>query len=662
MPLPWTRLHAVKDYLDMLVHIQQHPGISCTINFTPVLLRQLRDYRDGVCTDRQFALFEKRAEDLTPEERIEILRDFFRANWTKMVEPYPRYFSLLMRRGKNIVDDELAAIAQQFTANEMRDIQMWYNLVWIDPLFRSEIKDLYHQSRSFREQDKERVAGVQQGILNRMFDEYRRAWDSGQIELTTSPMYHPILPLLIDSNLARPSNPNLAIPFEFRHPEDAEAQIRIGLEYFEKIFGRRPRGMWPSEGSVCHEMLALIEKQGIAWIATDEEILARSIGVSFRRDECGTPNQAALLYKPWRANGVQILFRDHRLSDLIGFVYNTWEAHKAALDFVGRVKALANVLPRHEQSIIPVILDGENAWEYYDNDGTEFIDALYETILREGVKTTTVSAFLDQHPAEHTIERLFPGSWIGANFNIWIGHQEDHRAWQVIKRVRDLLVQREITDPEVWDRLYVLEGSDWFWWFGDDFYAESKTVFDELFRANAAWIYRRIGVEPPHELFEPLAPTTALSLVQPIDRMKPVIDGRISYFYEWYNAGYVDVKRMGGTMHRFAGLFSTIYFGFDENNLYLRCDVLNHDITQYEYHIDIVKPTALTFQLGRTEGIVHAIGAIVEVAIPRAFFGAKEETFELVVRAREKGVEIDRTPLLKFTTSPRDISLYNWTA
>lgn len=663
LPMAWVRLHAIKDYLDMLRNLEKFPRVHATFNFTPSLLMQIKDYKENGFTDRQFVLFKKRAEDLTIEEKIEILKDFFLANWEKMVEPYPRYFSLLMKRGKKLVPEELVNVAQNFTTDEIRDLQVWANLSWIDPLFRDEIKELYQRGKNFREQDKELIINLQIKIINEIFEAYKKAAESGQIEITTSPLAHPILPLLIDSNLAKVSNPNLGIPFEFKHPEDAKEQILLGIDVFEKIFGFKPSGLWPPEGSVCQELFAILSEIGIEWIATDEEILARSINVPFNRDDNGIPNHSQLLYRPWQSENIKIFFRDHLLSDRIAFVYNTWEPEKAVEDFVSRIKQISHSLLPGEKYIVPIILDGENAWEYFKNDGTEFIQLLYKTLSDGNIPTSTFSEFLKEKSfTPNNLNKIFPGSWIGANFNIWIGRPEDHKAWQIIKDLRNKLVEKEITDKEIWMRLFFLEGSDWFWWFGDDFFSVTTEVFDELFRQNVAWIYKRIGMEPPHELFVPINPQIEISATQPIDQLSPVIDGKLTFFYEWYNAGCLDLKRIGGTMQRFAGLFSMVYYGFDEKNLYIRFDVLNQDINQYEYEIAFEKPSGLKFILGSEQNINYRIEDIAEVAIPLSQIKSTTEDYiEFIIKARQKGMEIDRTPLIKVSLALKDIVLKNWT-
>uniref|UniRef100_A0A7C4XJF4 Glycoside hydrolase family 57 N-terminal domain-containing protein n=1 Tax=candidate division WOR-3 bacterium TaxID=2052148 RepID=A0A7C4XJF4_UNCW3 len=662
LPLPWVRFHSIKDYLDMLLHLKKYPDIQVTFNFTPSLLLQIDDYRNNRCQDRQFVLFRKRADELTLEEKVEILKDFFLANWEKMVEPYPRYFSLLLKRGKKLVIDELPAVAQSFTTEEFRDLQVWSNLVWIDPIFRNEIKELYQRGKNFKEQDKDLIIKLQNKIINRIIDEYKKTKEDGQIELTTSPFAHPILPLLINSNVAKISNPNLNLPFEFQHPEDARQQVLKGIEIFEKYFGFKPSGFWPSEGGVSAELLPILVDAGIEWIATDEEILARSINLSFKRDENGVPNHANLLYKPWQMENIKIFFRDHLLSDQIAFVYNRCKTKDAIKDFMERIRQIGRSLSPYEKFIIPVILDGENAWEYFHNDGTEFIEGFYNALSTERIITTTFHGFLQNYNVENTLSNLFPGSWIGANFNIWIGQNEDQKAWQIVKNLRDKLVEKNITDEKIWERFYLLQGSDWFWWFGDEFFSVTTEVFDELFRQNALWIYKMIGEEPPHELFIPICPRAEVLATQPLDRISPKIDGKLTFYYEWYNAGYFDMKRMGGTMQRFAGLFSGVYYGFDEKNLYIRFDVSNQDPGQYEFEIEFHFPQKMKIELKEGFDIIYKIDEIGEVAIPLSILNiGSEDGVEFVIKARLKGIEVDRTPLLKLTLAQKEIILRNWT-
>jgi hypothetical protein len=406
----------------------------------------------------------------------------------------------------------------------------------------------------------------------------------------------------------------------------------------------------------------MLSKQGVEWIATDEEILARSLRRSIYRHETGVPNCPELLYSPWKCKDISLIFRDHVISDLIGFTYYNWDQGDAARDFAERVKHISEQLPSYDRFIVPIILDGENAWEAYTNDATEFFDALYGELVKENIPTTTVSRFLKENGVKKELPGIFPGSWIGANFNIWIGQPQDHVGWKMVQDVRQKLVAKNITDIAIWDRFYMLEGSDYYWWFGSGHVSATTFIFDELFRMNALWIYKKIGEEPPAELYSPIQQRAETFSCQPIDKISPVIDGRLTNYYEWYSAGYVDIKRMGGTMHRFAGLFSRVYCGFDDNNLYIRFDVEDEDITAYEYRIKFFKPHDFEIPFCKTKDFKCKIDKIGEIAVPLSKLKVEDEGIvEFLVDARQKDVEADRTPSLKFNVKLKDVQLHNWT-
>ncbi len=645
----------------MLKHIEEFPEIHATFNFTPSLLILIDAYQHDRVTDRQFELFKKDAGNLTLEEKIEILRDFFLTNWERMIEPYPRYFSLLLKRGKYIVEDELPTIARTFTTEEFRDLQIWSNLVWIDPMFRAAILDLYNKSRNFTEDDKLRVIELQKKIIKSTLDEYKKAFDAGKIEITTSALHHPILPILIDSKIARLCDPNLELSINFSFPDDARAQIEDGIEIFKKLFGRKPAGFWPPEAGVCKELIPMLKREGIKWLAADEELLARSQQQSFSRDEQGIPRQAEILYRPWRFKDITIFFRDRVLSNLIYHTYNSYDPPVAVNDFINRLKELRNSLPPFKNFIIPVILDGENPWENYPSDGTQFLNLLYENLVKEKISTTTFSEFLCRSKTHNKLKTLFPGTWAGTHFNPWIKSKETQRAWKIVSDLRRFLIEKNIKDKKTWQRFYILEGSDWFWWFGGQHYAPAVEAFDELFRTNAIALYKQLGGEVPPELFSPIKKSTEVPVYQPIDKMTPVIDGRLTHFYEWFNAGYANIKRLGGTRHRFAGIFSMVYCGFDEKYIYIRFDLEDHRPEDYQYKIKFYKPKEITFKLGETGGIDYKIDKIGEIAIPyNNIVTEKDRAIEFIMIAVKNSTDVDHTPVLKFNVDLDTVKLQNW--
>jgi alpha-amylase/alpha-mannosidase (GH57 family) len=593
--LPWVRLHGTKDYLDMVTILDEFPGIRQNFNLVPSLLDQLQGYVDGTLRDRVLELTLIEAEKLTPSERAEILQSFFHAHWDNMVKPYPRYWELLQLRGFHPAPEALPEIQRFFTARDLLDLQIWYNLTWIDPVFRREypeLERLFARQRNFAEADKLTLLEIQKKIIGRIIPAYREREEQDRIELSTTPYYHPILPLLYDTGLAAVSQPHDPLPeLRFSHPEDARTQIERAVARHQFYFGRKPRGMWPSEGSVCQELIPLFAAAGLRWIATDEGILARSQAAA--GDD---PTVKEARYRAWQAEEgrakVEIIFRDHHLSDLIGFVYSHWNEQQAADDFIAKLVKIGSELgSRAGESAVAIILDGENAWEHYPEDGRPFLKELYGRLQdHPGLNSITVSDYLEkrQEPAPK-ISRLYPGSWINANFRIWIGHQEDNLAWVYLGRARRALQlfeqsarKRIESDKELklninnaWEHIYIAEGSDWNWWYGDDHSSENDADFDELFRRHLAAVYRAIGEEIPDYLYRPII--QADKILHPVNEISSFINPRINgenvNYFEWQGAAFCDVASLGGAMHRTEYLVNEIYYGFNLENFFLRIDI-----------------------------------------------------------------------------------------
>jgi alpha-amylase/alpha-mannosidase (GH57 family) len=581
--LPWVRLHGVKDYLDMVRIIEDFPAIKQTFNLVPSLIEQLNDYIENNARDKHLELTLKPPADLTHEERVFIVEYFFLANWDTMIKPYPRYYELLNKRGMSYTRSDLDRTVKYFSDQDLLDLQLLFNLIWIDPMFRDDdtfLKGLIEKGRDYTEADKRQLIAKQLDILKRIIPEYRKLSASGQIEISVSPYYHPILPLLWDTDSARIAMPWAKLPKKrFSHPEDAIHQIRSGIEFCQKTFGFKPTGMWPSEGSVSEDVAAAISAEGIKWIATDEEVLARSLSRPLRGSE-GQALDPQALYRPYQYAGLSLFFRDHKISDEIGFVYSGWPADKAVRDFIDRLSRIRESLPEGKPFVVPVILDGENAWEYYSNDGQDFLRALYRALSSDNrFRTVTMTEFIKEFGPGETLNRLHTGSWINADFHVWIGHDEDNLSWDYLSQTRDDLTAFIKANPDAdvsgaWPALYAAEGSDWNWWYGDEHSSDNAKEFDELFRNYLMKVYHVIGKEIPANLYEPIlledrniAPDTAIK-----GFMSPRIDGIVSNYYEWYNSGHIDVKRGGGSMHKAESVISDLYYGFDKDNLFIRMD------------------------------------------------------------------------------------------
>jgi len=587
--MPWVRLHATKAYFDMAYVLERFPAVKATFNFTPSLLLQLHEIGAGTVRDLFFEHAERPAENLRPEEKAFLIRHFFSANWATMVRPYPRYHELLVKRGLEVSGQQLERIARQFTTQDFLDLQVWFNLAWFGygPVHRyPRLAAFRAKNRGFTEEDKQEVLSLQRTAVKEIVPLYRALADRGQIELTTTPFYHPILPLVIDSETTHRARPDLPLPSRFRAPEDAEAQLRRAVSYHTATFGRPPAGLWPSEGSVCPELIPMVQRVGIRWLATDEGILARS------RQTAQQPwHRASDLYRPYRTGPdnaeVSILFRDRELSDAFGFVYHKTMPDSAADDVLRRLRQVVQDAP-HDQVVIPIILDGENPWEHYHDGGEQFLSRLYSAftkgVLNQDsiqVGTSTVSEALEAMPPGPSLSHLHSGSWINQDYKIWIGHQEDNRGWDLVGHTRSRLLELSPGLPPAqaeaaWNELYAAEGSDWFWWYGDDFDTAYKEEFDRLFRTHLKNVWTIAGATPPDLLNQPVCGVRLLSdadrVTEPLSFLHPTLDGQVTDFFEWRGAGRIDPNPPLGAMWKAEGLFTAIYFGWDLDHLFLRLD------------------------------------------------------------------------------------------
>lgn len=497
--LPWVRLHGSKDYLDMVEILKGYPQVRQCFNLVPSLVEQVEDYCNGNVKDKWLELSLKPALKLDSNDKNFLLENFFSINKEKVISTFPRYYELYFKRQKNI----------EFTAQDLLDLQVLFNLSWIDPTFREKIPELAqvsHKARFFTEDDKNTVLSKQIEILKGVIEGYNKAALSGQVEVIVSPYYHPILPLLYSTNTAKEANANTVLPkSEFAYPQDAAAQVNEAVEFYRQRFGASLSGMWPSEEAVSEEIVPIIIKSGVKWIVTDEGILFRSLNRK-KRD-------TRLLYQPYvlkREEGdLNIVFRDTNLSDLIGFVYNGWEAQQAADDFMKHLKNTSEAF-KGRDILVTLAMDGENAWEYFSNDGHDFLNALYKKISdSDYVRTVTVAEYLKEHPPKARIKRLAAGSWIYSEFGKWIGNPHKAKAWEWLVEARvelEKFLKAMPKDDEktrlALKQMYICEGSDWFWWYGE----EPEGNFDRLYRMHLSNLYTIMGKETPAYLNSPLLP------------------------------------------------------------------------------------------------------------------------------------------------------------
>jgi alpha-amylase/alpha-mannosidase (GH57 family) len=492
---PWVRLHGIKDYLDMILMLDRFPAMRLNVNLVPSLIEQLDDYAAGTVRDRFLDLSRKPAEQLTDGEKAFILESFFMINKEKVISFMPRYYQLyLYRHGR-----------KSFTTQELRDLQVCFNLAWFDPSFRQSmpaLKRVMEKGRFFSEEDKASVLDAQIELLRKILPTYRKMMES-QLEVTVSPYYHPILPLLVNSRVQKEANQRSVLPARsFSFPVDAAAQINSAVQLYRQKFGRQPEGMWPSEMAVSEHIVPFILTAGIKWIVTDEAMLFKSLK-SKRRD-------TRLLYQPHlikRKDGeLNVVFRDRNLSDLIGFNYYNWNPADAVNDLMKHLENIHSAF-KGKDPLVTIALDGENAWEYFINDGHDFLEQWYQRISESKFITTVrLGEHLKEKPARHAIPRLSAGSWIYGEFSKWINNPYKNKGWEYLTDARaelQSLIDAGKPVPELaWKQMYILEGSDWYWWLGEDY----PGYFDRLFRMHLTNFYSIIGKKPPAYLSKSIEP------------------------------------------------------------------------------------------------------------------------------------------------------------
>lgn len=530
---PWVRLHAIRDYYAMAAMLEQHPEVHLTINLTPVLLQQLEDYTERGATDCALEFTLTPAGRLSTAQREELLATFFEADWHTQIFPWPRYRVLFEQRQDG----------RSFTVQDLADLQMWFNLAWFGPEFQegavklpngevASVASFVTQGSGYSSDQIAQMVSEQLKIMRNVVAMHRWLQDRGQIEVSTTPFYHPILPLLVDTDQATIDRDGTTHPRRFHRPEDATAQVQQAVTFYEERFGRPLAGMWPAEGAVGQSVVSLFAEAGLQWVATDRGVLERSGRYGYNVQD---PNVLCQAYctEDETGRGVAIFFRDTVLSDKIGFHYQRYQdPGQAATDFIRELKErFAWQINDPQNRIVSVILDGENAWGAYPQQARPFLHALYAALAGDPeIRTVTFCEYLEGNPARRVpahpltalprVHDLFQASWIdengsrpGNDLGTWIGEPEENLAWDLLRETRDLLDRMNAT-PErhrkAFHALYAAEGSDWFWWFGEDQASDSDAEFDDLFRDHLKTVYRAVGLKPPDALDQAIVPHTLI--------------------------------------------------------------------------------------------------------------------------------------------------------
>ena len=669
--MPWVRLHGVKGYLDMISVLEDFPGIRVNFNLTPVLVLQIKELIEGKIRDRWLDWSRTPATDLDEATKFALLENFFKIHWDNLVKPFPRYWELLNKRGLTFYGDDIRRGLRYFSTQEFLDLQTWFNLAWCgytaERLF-PEIAELKRKGRNFTEAEKQRVLDIHLEILPLVLQKYRAAEERGQVELTTTPFFHPILPLIYDSSFAERSLSGRPFPKRFAWPQDAAAQLTLAVEQHAAIFGQPPRGLWPSEGSIAPELIPLMQRSGIEYFCSDEENLFNSLKLdpAYRRANIDHLE----LFQGWRVThdgaAVNALFREKPLSDFIGFMAAKNDPQAAAAHLLFHLRHISSLVPK-DAGVVPLILDGENAWETFADGGESFLRALYGGIAADSARlhSCTIEDYFRHHPPRKQLSTLHTGSWIGSNFDIWIGDPEENTAWDLLGDAREFLQQRidgGTLTPEqhaaALREIYAAEGSDWFWWYGPDFSTENDALFDDLFRQHLKNVYTICGAVAPAALDRAIAGTRVVPLYHVPERLiSPSLDGTGSFF-DWIGAGSYTPGGEQSAMYRAERLITQIQFGNSEETLFVRVELDRPAVATLIVQFHQPSEVRLEKVLGPTDR------KSVIFAVPLAGLGAVGEApVAFQVKLIQDGIERECYPEsvpIQFTLLGHDFVLRNW--
>jgi alpha-amylase/alpha-mannosidase (GH57 family) len=689
--MPWTWLHAMRDYLDMPA-LAAAAGAHVTVNLVPSLLMQLDEYTRAGLSDRFMDVFLTPAVRLSDPQKAFLVDNFFEIHRDSMIAPYPR-FQELETRTRPLAADQPRRW-KGLGADDLRDLQVWYYLVWCGELLKQNpvVAALLAKGRGFTEDEKLAFHQEVSTFVGGYREAYRRWATEAGLEVSASPLYHPILPLLLGTEAAQVARPGVNLPVErFSHPGDAEVQASEGRKLVADSLGVPVNGMWPPEGSISPKVLAMLDAQGVSWVASDGDLLGKALGRSPSADE---------LYQPWRVGRTAIFFRDHRLSDLLGFVYSKWEPEKAAQHFRDLVLRAAECCSRRERPpVVTVALDGENAWEYYEHGGYKFLATLYR-VLGECPEITlcTPSEVLAQEGASGVQELHNPptGSWINADFSTWIGDPVKNRAWEILAAARRtvdawLIGAGAGSSPErqaiLMDLVYRAEASDWFWWFGEGHSSKFDPEFDFLFRQHVRALYRLMDIEAPPDLDTPLGRKVEDTawILYPTRLINPRVSGKRDSFYKWQGGGRVNLEH--GAIHHGSLQLTGLHFGFNNDKLFLKLESRSplRKLLEEGQRLELVLKRPVTrawsFSLGADgelhwagqpggaapEGAELAIGTVLELALPleaiRNGVPVVGSEVELFVRVLEGDNELERFPsnrTVVFRVLGPELDLENW--
>lgn len=571
--MPWTRLHAVKDYLDMVLILDKFKNTKLNFNIVPVLLDELIDYGENNMHDIHSRLTVTDIDDLTDDDKEFIINNFFDANFHSMILPNEEY-NRLYQKYQSCENNDINI----FSSQEYSDLMALFNLVWFDPIYKNkypELKKLIKKGKNYTLEDRIKIIDIQRDIIRKIIPTYKKFVEKDRIEITTSPYYHPILPILLDIKSIKKS-PDSDLPTNLKMELDAKMQTKMAIDRIEELFGKRPKGIWPSEHCINPKVMEMLKELGIKWTISDEGILSNSIKFEFIRDFRGYLEDPYHLLKSYNYKDVDIIFRDSVIPNLIGFEYPNHSAEAAANDLYDRIKVTQSKLlsSPDENHLLTIAMDGENCWESYTEDGSTFLQTIYSLIENDPtLETVLISDYLEKDNPK-PLNKLSSGSWINRNFKLWIDEPLKNLAWTYLKQVRDdfcTFVKQNPLHPNIEaarKELFICEGSDWFWWYGEPNDSGRDNIFDYIFREHLKNIYLYLGLEVPQYLDTPLLSAISKPSRYPKGEFTPILNGQENDDENWLNAGCIKIP--DGPVLDEDKFYDKICFGYDKDNLYLR--------------------------------------------------------------------------------------------
>ena len=584
--MPWARLHAIKDYLDMLLMLDKFPNLKLNFSIVPALIDTIEDYANNDGHDIHSKLTITPTEELTDDDKLYILNYFFDANYENLISKNPRYNELYNKRYSN---SEIGI--NDFSLQEYADIMMLFNLVWFDPIWKKvypELKEFEDKGSNYNLEDRKKLIDLNRKIIKQIIPTFKKYQDDGRIEILTSPYNHPILPILINPK-------DLKTPFlKHQLPDckislivDVKEQIKMAFEKIKNTFGKEPQGFWPSEHCISQKTLDVLANLGIKWVITDESVLSNSLKKEFVRDFRGCYEDpydvcSLYLYKTNQDKEIDIIFRDSVIPNLIGFEYPHHDSVLCANDLFDRIKTVHDKLKNSpdKKHLLTIAMDGENSWESYPEDGSIFLERLYSLINDDkNIKTVLISDFINQNKKiEKPLKKVAPGSWVNQEFQLWIAEPTKNLAWKYLVQTRNDLKEAEksgrLTKEQIKaarSEIYIAEGSDWFWWYGEPNNSGQDHIFDFMFREHLKNVYTIIEKPIPSYLEMPLMSFMGKPLRTPKRQITPLINGMVKDNDEWLHAGCIDIP--DGPVIQENKILNRIYFGTDKDNLYIRFDI-----------------------------------------------------------------------------------------